>query len=215
MPWPPATAPRRRPPPCAACRLMDKAASKGVIHKNQAANRKSGIMALANTVVTDADRAAYVKPEKKEQKTGSKKAERKAARKAEMEAASKEKAKRRCRPAAKRRPRRSARPGTAVAAKAEADGRCRRRRRRGRRIARHAGIVGRSWRMSRVERPRAPGPFHVRCACGARDPHRPPGPFRHESRGDGALPAAGAADLGAPPAARIGRRRTIWRFGNT
>ena len=79
----------------AACRLMDKAASKGVIHKNQAANRKSGIMALANTVVTDADRAAYVKPEKKEQKTGSKKAERKAARKAEMEAASKEKAKRR------------------------------------------------------------------------------------------------------------------------
>ena len=48
---------------CAACRLMDKAASKGVIHKNQAANRKSGIMALANTVATDADRAAYVKPE--------------------------------------------------------------------------------------------------------------------------------------------------------
>ena len=27
----------------AACRLMDKAASKGVIHKNQAANRKSAI----------------------------------------------------------------------------------------------------------------------------------------------------------------------------
>ena len=27
---------------CEACRLMDKAASKGVIHKNQAANRKSG-----------------------------------------------------------------------------------------------------------------------------------------------------------------------------
>lgn len=79
----------------ATCRLLDKAASKGVIHKNQAANRKSGIMALANTVVTDVDRAAYVKPEKKEQKTGSKKAERKAARKAEMEAASKEKAKRR------------------------------------------------------------------------------------------------------------------------
>ena len=69
---------------CAACRLMDKAASKGVIHKNQAANRKSGIMALANTVATDADRAAYVKPAKKEQKTGSKKAERKAARLAEM-----------------------------------------------------------------------------------------------------------------------------------
>ena len=78
---------------CAACRLMDKAASKGVIHKNQAANRKSGIMALANTVATDADRAAYVKPAKKEQKTGSKKAERKAARLAEMKAASEEKAK--------------------------------------------------------------------------------------------------------------------------
>ena len=76
---------------CAACRLMDKAASKGVIHKNQAANRKSGIMALANTVATDADRAAYVKPAKKEQKTGSKKAERKAA----LAAASAEKAKRR------------------------------------------------------------------------------------------------------------------------
>ena len=67
-----------------AGRLLDKAASKGIIHKNQAANRKSGIMALANTVATDADRAAYVKPAKKEQKTGSKKAERKAARLAEM-----------------------------------------------------------------------------------------------------------------------------------
>ena len=31
-----------------ACRLMDKAASKGVIHKNQAANRKSGAQALVN-----------------------------------------------------------------------------------------------------------------------------------------------------------------------
>ena len=80
---------------CAACRLMDKAASKGVIHKNQAANRKSGIMALANTVATDADRAAYVKPAKKEQKTGSKKAAAKAARKEAMAAASAEKAKRR------------------------------------------------------------------------------------------------------------------------
>lgn len=76
---------------CAACRLMDKAASKGVIHKNQAANRKSGIMNLVNGIVTDADRAAYVKPEKKEQKTGSKKAERLA----EMKAASEAKAKRR------------------------------------------------------------------------------------------------------------------------
>ena len=31
-----------------ACRLMDKAVTKGVIHKNQAANRKSGIMLLVN-----------------------------------------------------------------------------------------------------------------------------------------------------------------------
>ena len=81
---------------CEACRLMDKAASKGVIHKNQAANRKSGIMLLIKDVVTDADRAAYVKPAKKEQqKTGSKKTEAKAARKAAMAAASEEKAKRR------------------------------------------------------------------------------------------------------------------------
>lgn len=79
----------------AACRLMDKAASKGVIHKNQAANRKAGIMVLANTVVSDADRAAYVKPAPKDQKTGSKKGARKAERKAALETASKEKAKRR------------------------------------------------------------------------------------------------------------------------
>ena len=80
---------------CEACRLMDKAASKGVIHKNQAANRKSGIMSLANTIVTDADRAAYVKPEPKANKTGSKKADAKAARIAKMEAAAAAKAKRR------------------------------------------------------------------------------------------------------------------------
>lgn len=49
---------------------MDKAASKGVIHKNQAANRKSGIMRLANTVVTAEDIAAYEKPAPKPQKTG-------------------------------------------------------------------------------------------------------------------------------------------------
>ena len=79
----------------AACRLMDKAVTKGVIHKNQAANRKSGIMKLANTVVTDEDRAAYVKPAPKAQKTGSKKAARKAERAAEMAKASEEKAKRR------------------------------------------------------------------------------------------------------------------------
>lgn len=31
-----------------ACRLFDKAASKGVIHKNQAAKRKSGVAKLVN-----------------------------------------------------------------------------------------------------------------------------------------------------------------------
>lgn len=79
----------------AACRLMDKAASKGIIHKNQAANRKSGIMLLVKDVVTDADRAAFAPAPKKEQKTGSKKAAAKAERAAAMEAAAKEKAKRR------------------------------------------------------------------------------------------------------------------------
>jgi len=33
-----------------ASALLDKAASKGVIHQNQAANRKSGIMKAANGV---------------------------------------------------------------------------------------------------------------------------------------------------------------------
>ncbi|HSK48374.1 MAG TPA: 30S ribosomal protein S20 [Coriobacteriia bacterium] len=33
-----------------ACRELDKAASKGVIHKSQAANRKSGVMKAANAV---------------------------------------------------------------------------------------------------------------------------------------------------------------------
>ncbi len=81
---------------CVACRLLDKAVSKGVIKKNQAANRKSGIMRLANTVVTDADRAAYEKPApKKQEKTGSKKAAAKAERVKAMAAASKEKDKRR------------------------------------------------------------------------------------------------------------------------
>ena len=32
----------------AAARALDKAASKGVIHPNQAANRKSGVMAKVN-----------------------------------------------------------------------------------------------------------------------------------------------------------------------
>ena len=81
---------------CKACRLLDKAVSKGVIKKNQAANRKSGIMQLANTIVTDADRAAYEKPApKKQEKKGSKKAAAKAERKKAMEAAQKEKDKRR------------------------------------------------------------------------------------------------------------------------
>jgi len=34
----------------AAGRLFDKAVSKGVIHKNQAANRKSGVAKLVNTI---------------------------------------------------------------------------------------------------------------------------------------------------------------------
>ncbi len=33
-----------------ACRKLDKAASKGVIHKNQAAERKSGVQKLVNTL---------------------------------------------------------------------------------------------------------------------------------------------------------------------
>jgi small subunit ribosomal protein S20 len=33
-----------------ASRMLDKAASKGVIHASQAANRKSGIVKLANSV---------------------------------------------------------------------------------------------------------------------------------------------------------------------
>ncbi len=81
----------------AACRLMDKAVSKGVIHKNQAANRKSGIMKLANTVVTAEDMAAAELPAKKMPvaKGGSKKAAKKAEKAAAYEAAAKEKAARR------------------------------------------------------------------------------------------------------------------------
>lgn len=81
---------------CAACRLMDKAVTKGVIPKNQAANRKSGIMHLVNPIVTDADRAAYVKPAvKPAEATGNKKAANKEARKEAMKKAGEEKAKRR------------------------------------------------------------------------------------------------------------------------
>lgn len=79
-----------------ACRLLDKAASKGIIHKRQAANRKSGVMKLANTVVTAEDITAYKPAEKKAPAaTGNKKAAAKAARKEAMAAASAEKAKRR------------------------------------------------------------------------------------------------------------------------
>ncbi|MCL1799065.1 MAG: 30S ribosomal protein S20 [Eggerthellaceae bacterium] len=79
-----------------ASRLMDRAVTKGVIHKHQAANRKSGIMKLANTVATAEDIAAYKPAEKKApQATGSKKAAVKAERLKAMEAASKEKAKNR------------------------------------------------------------------------------------------------------------------------
>ncbi len=81
---------------CKACRLMDKAVTKGVIKKNQAANRKSGIMKLANTVVTEADRKAYEKPApKKQEKTGNKKAAAKAERIKAMQEAQAEKDKRR------------------------------------------------------------------------------------------------------------------------
>ncbi|MCL2403490.1 MAG: 30S ribosomal protein S20 [Coriobacteriia bacterium] len=34
----------------AASKLLDRAASKGVLHKNNAANRKSGLMKAANAV---------------------------------------------------------------------------------------------------------------------------------------------------------------------
>ena len=101
---------------CAACRLMDKAASKGIIHKNQAANRKSGIMALANTVVTAEDIAAYEKAAPKAQKTGSKKAEAKAARKAAMKAKRREKQLKEEKKAAERKAKEAA-----EAAKAEAE----------------------------------------------------------------------------------------------
>ena len=63
-----------------ACRLLDRAASKGVIHKRQAANRKSGVMKLANTIVTPEIIAEYTPAPKKEQAaTGNKKAAAKAA----------------------------------------------------------------------------------------------------------------------------------------
>ena len=80
-----------------ACRLLDKAVSKGVIHKNQAANRKSGVMALANTVVTAEDIAAAPKLCKliRVVNGGTTTAAKKAERQAAYEAAAKEKAVRR------------------------------------------------------------------------------------------------------------------------
>lgn len=108
-----------------ACRLLDKAASKGIIHKRQAANRKSGVMKLANTVVTAEDIAAYVPREKKApQATGSKKAAAKAARKEAMAAASAEKAKRRekAEKAQKAAAKKKAEAEAAAAAEAEAEG---------------------------------------------------------------------------------------------
>ena len=112
---------------CAACRLMDKAASKGIIHKNQAANRKSGIMALANTVATAEDKAAYVKAEPKAQKTGSKKAEKKAAKLEAYKEAAAAKAERKAaheaavKAAAERKAAEEAAAAAAAAAEAEAE----------------------------------------------------------------------------------------------
>ena len=75
-----------------ACRLLDRAVTKGVIHKSQAANRKSGIMKLANTVVTDEDRAAFTPRAKKAPAaTGNKKAAARAERKEAKKAAAAEK----------------------------------------------------------------------------------------------------------------------------
>jgi small subunit ribosomal protein S20 len=98
-----------------ACRLMDKAVTKGVIHKHQAANRKSGIMKLANTVVSAEDIAAYKPAEKKAPvaKGGTKKAAAKAERTAALEAEAKEKA--------KRREKTEKAQGTAAKKKAEAE----------------------------------------------------------------------------------------------
>ena len=78
---------------CYACKKLDQAASKGIIHKNQAANRKSGVMALANTIVTAEDIAAYQKPVHKAPATnGNKKKLAKAARKEALAAKSAAKA---------------------------------------------------------------------------------------------------------------------------
>ena len=109
-----------------ACKLLDRAVTKGVIHKNQAANRKSGIMALANTVVTEKDikafkPAAKVAPVKKGK---SKKTVAKEARVKAMKTAEKEKDKRRAQAkkdqAAAEKKKAAAEKAEAAAAKAEA-----------------------------------------------------------------------------------------------
>ena len=108
-----------------ACKLMDRAVTKGVIHKNQAANRKSGIMKLANTVITDEDRAAYKAPAKKTAAAnGNKKAAAKAERKAAMAEESAKKAVRRdeqLKQEAAAAKRKEAEAAAAAAAEAEAE----------------------------------------------------------------------------------------------
>ena len=42
-----------------ASRLLDKAASKGIVHKNQAAQRKSGVQKLVNTLNTTLFRSPF------------------------------------------------------------------------------------------------------------------------------------------------------------
>ncbi len=102
-----------------ACRLLDKAVSKGVIHKKQAANRKHGIMMLINPIVSDNDKAAYIKPAPKKTTPGSKKAQRKEERKADLEKKNQEKDKRR--QAQKKAENASAKKKAAEAKKAEED----------------------------------------------------------------------------------------------
>lgn len=108
-----------------ACRLFDRAASKGVIHKNQAANRKSGVMKIANTVATEQDRKAYTPAPKKEAKTGSKKADARAARKQTIvdanatKAANREKTLKQEAAAAKRKAKEAAEAAAAAEASAE------------------------------------------------------------------------------------------------
>lgn len=105
-----------------ACKLLDRAATKGVIHKNQAANRKSGLMKQANTVITDEDRKAYKAPAKKAPvaKGGTKKAAAKAERQKAMEAAQKAKDKNRA--ATQKAEKAAAKKKAAEAEKAAAEG---------------------------------------------------------------------------------------------